>query len=47
MDIQELDFWNELTISEQKEIYKGIDELNQRKRISYESFLKKVYEHVE
>ena len=35
------DFWNELSASEQKEIKKGITELENGKRISYESFLKK------
>ncbi|RCS28535.1 hypothetical protein DUT90_00035 [Polaribacter sp. WD7] len=36
------DFWNELSLSEKKEINKGINELNNGKRISYESFLKKI-----
>ena len=36
------DFWNELSASEQKEIEKGIDELNNGKRVSYSSFLKKI-----
>ncbi|NCA86994.1 MAG: hypothetical protein EOM83_15770 [Clostridia bacterium] len=36
------DFWNELSLSEQKEIKKGIDELDNGKRVSYESFLKKI-----
>ncbi|RCS28236.1 hypothetical protein DUT90_01250 [Polaribacter sp. WD7] len=36
------DFWNELTVSEQKEIKNGIEELDRGKRVSYESFLKKI-----
>ncbi|HXK00051.1 MAG TPA: hypothetical protein VNJ50_14445 [Gelidibacter sp.] len=36
------DFWNELSLSEQKEIKKGIEDLNNGKRISYDSFLKKI-----
>ena len=39
---EKTDFWNELSQSEQKEIEKGIDELNNGKRVSYESFLKKI-----
>lgn len=36
------DFWHELSLSEQKEIKKGIEDLDKGKRISYESFLKKI-----
>ena len=36
------DFWNQLSLSEQKEIKKGIEDLNNGKRISYDSFLKKI-----
>ncbi len=36
------DFWNELSVSEQTEIKKGITELESGKRVSYESFLKKI-----
>lgn len=36
------DFWNELSLSEQKEIKQGIDELDNGKRVSYDSFLKKI-----
>ena len=36
------DFWNELSLSEQREIKKGIEDLNNGKRISYDSFLKKI-----
>ena len=35
------DIWNELTAAEQKEIEKGIEELENGKRISYETFMKK------
>ncbi len=36
------DFWNELSVSEQKEIKKGVEQLKNGKRVSYESFLKKI-----
>lgn len=36
------DFWNELSFSEQKEIEKGVEQLDRGKRVSYESFLKKI-----
>ncbi len=39
---EKVDFWNELTTSEQNEIKKGIDDLNKGKRVSYDSFLKKI-----
>tara|TARA_R110000868_G_scaffold220257_1_gene471394 strand:- start:283 stop:501 length:219 start_codon:yes stop_codon:yes gene_type:complete len=39
---EKVDFWNELSASEQKEIKQGIDELNKGKRVSYDSFLKKI-----
>ncbi|CAN5124843.1 hypothetical protein BH23BAC2_BH23BAC2_24090 [soil metagenome] len=39
---EKIDFWDELSLSEQNEIKKGIDELNNGKRVSYESFLKKI-----
>lgn len=39
---EKIDFWNELSISEQKEIKNGIKELDNGKRVSYESFLKKI-----
>jgi len=39
---EKVDFWNELSLSEQKEIEKGIEELNKGKRISYDDFLKKI-----
>lgn len=39
---EEKDFWNELSLSEQKEIKRGIEDLDNGKRISYDSFLKKI-----
>ena len=39
---EKTDFWDELSISEQKEIKKGIKDLDNGKRISYESFLEKI-----
>lgn len=39
---QETDFWNELSLSEQKEIKQGIEELDNGKRVTYESFLEKI-----
>lgn len=39
---EKVDFWNELSLSEQSEIKQGIEELNKGKRVSYESFLKKI-----
>ena len=39
---EKTDFWNELSLSEQKEIKQGIHELDNGKRVSYESFLKKI-----
>ncbi|WP_142784068.1 hypothetical protein [Changchengzhania lutea] len=39
---EKTDFWNELNLSEQKEIKKGIEDLDNGKRVSYESFLKKI-----
>ena len=36
------DIWNELSSFEQKEIIQGIKDLDNGKRISYESFLKKI-----
>ncbi|WP_121667559.1 hypothetical protein [Mesonia aquimarina] len=39
---EKIDFWNELSLSEQKEIKQGINELDNGKRVSYESFLKKI-----
>jgi len=39
---EKVDFWNELSLDEKNEIKQGIEELNQGKRISYDSFLKKI-----
>jgi hypothetical protein len=39
---EEKDLWDELSIPHQEEIKKGIDELNKGKRVSYDSFLKKI-----
>ncbi|OEY73091.1 hypothetical protein [Salegentibacter salarius] len=36
------DFWEELNEKEQVEIKQGIEELEKGKRVSYESFLKKI-----
>ncbi|QHI39188.1 hypothetical protein IMCC3317_45930 [Kordia antarctica] len=39
---EKVDFWNELNASQQNEIKKGINELDQGKRVSYDSFLNKI-----
>jgi hypothetical protein len=39
---EKVDFWNELSLSEQKEIEKGIKELNNEKKIDFNDFLKKI-----
>ncbi len=39
---EKIDIWNELSMSEQEEIKKGIEDLNSGKRVSYDSFLKKI-----
>lgn len=39
---EKVDFWDELTLSEQSEIKQGIDELDNGKRVSYDLFLKKI-----
>ena len=36
------DFWNELTVSEQAKIKKGIKQLDNGKRTSYKDVLKKI-----
>ncbi|MFC4221031.1 hypothetical protein [Flagellimonas marina] len=36
------DFWNELSPEQQQEIKKGLEELDQGKRVSYDSFIKKI-----
>jgi hypothetical protein len=42
IQMEKVDFWNELSLSEQKEIEKGIEELNKGKRIEFNDFLKKI-----
>ncbi len=39
---EKMDFWNKLSPAEKLEIQQGIEELEQGKRVSYESFLKKI-----
>jgi hypothetical protein len=39
---EKVDFWNELSLSDQKEIEKGINELNKGKRVEFNDFLKKI-----
>ena len=39
---EKIDFWLELSLSEQEEIKKGIQDLDNGKRISYETFLEKI-----
>ena len=39
---EKVDFWNELSSTEQKEIEKGIAQLNNGKRVAYNDFLKKI-----
>jgi len=39
---EKVDFWDELSLSEQSEIKQGIEELDKGQRVSYESFLKKI-----
>ena len=39
---EKVDFWDELSLSERSEIKQGIEELDKGKKISYESFLKKI-----
>jgi len=39
---EKIDFWNELSLAEQKEIEKGIEELNEGKRVEFNDFLKKI-----
>jgi len=36
------DFWNELSLPQQKEIKKGIEDLENGKRIEFSEFLKKI-----
>ena len=39
---EKTDFWIELSVSLQNEIKQGIEELDNGKRVSYTSFLKKI-----
>ena len=39
---EKVDFWDELSLSEQSEIKQGVEELDKGKRVSFESFLKKI-----
>lgn len=39
---EKVDFWNELSASQQNEIKKGINDLDAGKKVSYDSFLKKI-----
>jgi hypothetical protein len=39
---EKVDFWNELSLSERKEIEKGIEQLNTGKRVEFNDFLKKI-----
>ena len=39
---EKIDFWDEMSTNEQNEIKQGIDELEKGKRISYDSFIKKI-----
>ena len=39
---EKVDFWNELSLEQQNEIKKGIQDLNDGKRIEYSEFLKKI-----
>ena len=40
--VEQKDIWETLSLEQQKEIEKGIEELNEGKRVSFESFLKKI-----
>jgi len=42
VNAEKIDFWNELTISEQNEIKEGINQLDSGKRVSLDSLLKKI-----
>ncbi len=39
---EKTDFWNELSLAEQKEIKQGIEELDNGERIAYKDFLEKI-----
>jgi hypothetical protein len=42
IDKEKVDFWHELSISEQLEINQGVEELNTGRKVTYDSFLKKI-----
>ena len=42
VNAEKVDFWSELTTSEQDEIKEGINQLDHGKRVSFDSFLKKI-----
>ena len=39
---EKADFWDDLSLSEQKEIREGIESLDRGERIAYSEFLKKI-----
>ena len=39
---EKVDFWNELSLTERKEIEKGIEQLDKGKRVEFNDFLKKI-----
>jgi hypothetical protein len=39
---EKADFWSELSTAEQKEIEKGLKQLDEGKRVSFNDFLKKI-----
>jgi len=39
---EQADFWDDLSLSEQKEIREGIEDLDKGDRIAYIDFLKKI-----
>lgn len=39
---EKVDFWDEFSVAERKEIEKGIKELNKGKRVAFTDFLKKI-----
>ncbi|WP_426092808.1 hypothetical protein [Flavobacterium sp. DSR3-2] len=39
---EKVDFWDELSAADQKEIEKGIKELNKGKKVAFNDFLKKI-----
>ncbi len=39
---EKVDFWDELSVSQQEEIEKGINELNKGNRIEFNDLLKKI-----